>query len=184
MAFHDEIRIGKQQYAGCADSHAATPLIATLALLTFEFFPRLFSGPLISAVGKPEFNLVGIALQIIIVVIGMLLLGRMSFYGAAAIWVLRAVLTTPVEMWMLKRATGLNVRAQIRGLPLLLLCTVGMGLAVLAVGRVGADWQPLAKLSAMVAVGAMSYPLLLWFTNRSLLRRLFAFAGEIRRSSI
>ena len=30
----------------------------------------------------------------------------------------------------------------------------------------------------------MSYLLLLWFTNRSLLQRLLAFAGEIRRSSI
>lgn len=161
----------------------AVPLVMVMALLTFEFFPRLFTGPLINAVGKPGFNIVGISLQLLIVVLGMLVLGRDSYYWATFFWIARALLTTPVEMFMFRRATGLSLRSQVQGLPLLLLCTLGMGVAVLAVGRLGEAWQPVAKLSAMVAVGAFSYPILLWLADRVLFQRILAFLGEVRRPS-
>lgn len=159
----------------------AVPIVATLAVLTVHFFARMYSAPMMNAAGRPSFPIYALAIQVVFVVIGMLLIGRESYFWATAIWVARLVVSTPVEMIMLKRATGLGLREQMRGLPVLLVCTLGMALAALAVKYgLAADWPILARLVLMSAVGALVYLALLWLADRTLVRRIFGFIGEVR----
>jgi len=159
----------------------AVPIVATLAVLTVHFFARMYSAPMMNAAGMPAYPIYGLAVQVVFVVVGMLLIGRESYFWATAIWVARIFVSTPVEMFMLKRATGLSLREQIRGLPLLLLCTLGMAFAVLAVKfELAAHWPTLARFVLMCVVGALTYPALLWLVDRHLVRRIVAFIGTAR----
>jgi len=159
----------------------AVPIVAALAVLTVHFFARMYSAPMMNAAGRPAYPIYGLAIQVVFVVLGMLLIGRESYFWATVIWVTRILVSTPVEMFMLERATGLKLREQVRGLPMLLLCTLGMALAVLAVKyELAAHWPMLERLVLMCLVGAVTYPVLLWFGNKSLVRRIVDFVGAAR----
>lgn len=164
---------------------AAIPILATVAVLTVVFFARAYSASMMSAAGRPSFPISFLAVEVAFIVAGMWLIGRESYIWACVIWASRILLSTPVDMLMLKRATGLSMHDQIRGLPMLLLCAIGMALAVLAVkyGLVP-GWPLAAKLSLMVVVGALVYPALLWIADRGLVRRIVAFTGEVRRKRV
>jgi len=160
----------------------AIPILATVAVLTAVFFARAYSASMMSAAGRPSFPILFLAVELSFIVIGMLLLGRESYLWACVIWSTRILLSTPVDMLLLKRATGLSMHDQIRGLPLLLLSSLGMALAVLAVKYwLVPSWPVPARLSLMVTVGALTYPALLWISDPNLVRRIVAFAGEVRR---
>lgn len=160
----------------------AIPILATVAVLTVEFFARAYSASMMNAAGRPSFPSLSLGIQVAFIVAGMLLIGRESYFWACVVWATRIVISTPVDMLMLKRATGLNLHDQIRGLPVLLLCTMGMALAVLAVKYwLAPAWPVPARLSLMVGVGALVYPALLWLADPALVRRIVAFTGEVRR---
>lgn len=160
----------------------AVPIVTTLAVLTVHFFARMYSAPMMNAAGRPSFPIYAMVLQVVFVVFGMLFIGRASFHWAIVIWVARLAVSIPVDMVMLKRATRLGLRDQIRGLPVLLLCTAGMSLAVLAVKYwLALAWPISARLTLMVGVGALVYPVLLWLIDPALVRRVLVLTGEIWR---
>lgn len=164
---------------------AAIPILATVAVLTVGFFARAYSASMMSAAGRPSFPILFLGVELAFIVAGMLLIGRESYIWACVIWAARILLSTPVDMLMLKRATGLNIHDQIRGLPVLLLCTMGMALAVLVAKYwVAPGWPIPARLALMVVVGALVYPALLWIADRDLVRRIVAFTGEVRRKRV
>ena len=164
---------------------AAIPILATVAVLTVVFFARAYSASMMSAAGRPSFPISFLAVEVAFIVAGMWLIGRESYIWACVIWASRILLSTPVDMLMLKRATGLSMHDQLRGLPVLLLCAIGMALAVLAVKYgLSPGWSLAAKLSLMVVVGALVYPALLWIADRGLVRRIVAFTGEVRRKRV
>jgi putative polysaccharide biosynthesis protein len=97
---------------------------------------------------------------------------------AAAAWVLRAVLAWPVDAWMLRRASGLDVRAQTRGLFSLALVAAAMAGVVLALGAALPPSLPgPLRLAVLVASGAAVYPALLVLVRRDVARRLLSLVG-------
>jgi O-antigen/teichoic acid export membrane protein len=159
----------------------ASPIFALMALLTFQYFSRMFAMPVMNAVGRPSMPLVGITLQLAFVVIGMLLFGRASLWWAAVAWAGRVMVSTPVDMFILRRATGLRLVDQWRGVPGLLLCALGMGATVLGLQHMLSAWPAAQRLPAMIATGMVVYPALLWVVDRALMRRVGRFVGDVVR---
>ncbi|MGC3965750.1 MAG: lipopolysaccharide biosynthesis protein [Rhodocyclaceae bacterium] len=159
----------------------AAPLFAAMALLTYQYFSRMFAMPLMNAAGRPSMPLIGISLQLIFVVAAMWLFGRESLWWAAVAWAGRLLVSTPVDMFILRRTTGLGLADQWRGVPRLLVCAVGMGAMVLGVQHMLAAWPATHRLPVMIAVGALAYPALLWLLDRDLMRRVARFMGEVVR---
>ena len=161
------------------------PIIATVSTLTLVFFARAYSSPMMSAAGRPSYPFPFLIIEVAFIVIGMLLIGRESYAWACAVWAARILLSVPIDVYMLKRATGLNVRDQTRGLPVLILCTLGMSMAVLAIKLWLVPNLPVAaRLFFMVGVGVLVFPALLWLTDPTMVRRIVAFTGDIRRKRI
>jgi O-antigen/teichoic acid export membrane protein len=160
----------------------ATPYFALIALLTLETFSRMFASTLLHAVGKPAAPSLELAAQVSYVVVGMLLVGDRSLPLAMTVWATRYVVSVPIDMWMLKRASGMPIGRQLRGAGTPLIAAALMGGAVLLLKT--ALLLPLApalRLPLMVLAGFVSYVAAVAVLDRSLLQQLLSFAGQTLR---
>ncbi|MBT3068509.1 oligosaccharide flippase family protein [Rhodoferax sp. U11-2br] len=158
---------------------AAAPFVSLLSVLTFQFFLRLFSVPIYNATGHPALPTAALLPQIAFVLIGMLLFGRFSLEAAAAVWASRLVLGLSIDLWLLKRVTGMRAAVQLAGAVSPALAAAGMAAIVYGtrLGLLGQlDLVP--RLAVMVSVGAIAYVGLLWLLNRSLVLELVGFARQ------
>ncbi|QNM95046.1 oligosaccharide flippase family protein [Chitinimonas koreensis] len=151
---------------------AAVPLIALLSLLTFQFFPRMFAAPAMNAVGRPAGMVWNAAIQLAMVLAGLLLPAQPTLAWAAAVWALRLLPATPVDCLALRRASGIGLAAQWRGVPQAALGAGAMAAIVYALGLALAAWPPGLRLPAMVAAGVAAYGLFLLLFRRGLLAGL------------
>ena len=156
---------------------SATPLIALMAVLTAHYFSRMFAAPLMSAVRKPHYPLPGQISQLIVITALMLAAGHTSAQMAALIWALRLLVSTPIDIWFMKKATGLSVYRQLSSVPAPLVSAIVM---------MAIEWQvqdnlpsaqsPYLALAAVVSTGLASYFIILYFVNARLCRDLWHFA--------
>ena len=154
---------------------AAAPLVALMACLTLQFFPRTFSAPMMSACGKPQYPIPAQLIQFGFVMTAVFLLPHPSLQAVAAIWAARLLLGTPVDVWMLRRATGMSAAAQFKGVLNLLLVTAAM-MAMLYFARIlWGGWPVRLRLAAMVLLAPPVYLTLLAASNKPLCRRLLQF---------
>ena len=152
----------------------SVPAISALSLMTLIVFARVYSGPAMSATGRPELQFL-VKLAELPALLVLPLVAAPTLAIAVAAWVLRAVLALPVDVAMLRRATGLSPRAQFRGLGRILLLASIMAIAVAALSRTLPGGIPEApRLVLLVASGAALYAALLYGVRPDLMRRLIA----------
>ncbi|MFM9916819.1 MAG: oligosaccharide flippase family protein [Rhizobacter sp.] len=169
---------------------AAAPFVSLLALLTFHFFPRMFVTPLLSALGRPATTMVGSLVQALFIAAALWMATDPSPALVMAVWASRLLVSTPIDMWMLKRLAGIGYLDQWRGA-----FNPALASAVAAAAMTGmrlAGWLPasvLPRLMLSVMTGAALYGLTLWLIDRALLnevRTVFAMAvsrGKSRPAS-
>lgn len=159
----------------------AIPYIVVLAFMTFTSFARMFANPLMTALGYPEYSIPSQVWQLGVTLIGMITVGMVSLDAAMAVWVLRLVIVTPIDMWRLKQRIGMRYRDQ---LPNVALTTALALLAALAAKAVGlwlvAGQPPLLRLIAMAGTGGLVYIALSLTLNRALTGGLFEMGRTFR----
>ena len=159
----------------------AIPYIVVLALLTFQSFSRMFASPLMTSLGYPQYSIPSQIIQMGLILIGMLTVGGTSTDMAMAVWVLRVLAVTPIDMWRMKRTIGLGFSAQIPNVARTLLIASLAALATKALGLwVIADWSSLPRLVAMAALGGLLYIAMSVTLNRPFTGRLFDMARTFR----
>jgi O-antigen/teichoic acid export membrane protein len=150
----------------------AYPYFALVALLTLSYITRMFSSPLMVAVGKPHYPLVSGLGQLFFLAVGLAWLGGSSLAAAMTVWTLRLVFAIPVDMLMLSRASGIGPWQQIKGALPNVALVLAMAAAVLGVKTLVNDLPQIVRLLVMVASGAVSYSLLLVTFRRALVQRV------------
>jgi O-antigen/teichoic acid export membrane protein len=150
----------------------AYPYFALVALLTLSYITRMFSSPLMVAVGKPHYPLVSGLGQLFFLAVGLAWLGGSSLAAAMTVWTLRLLVAIPVDMLMLSRASGIGPWQQIKGALPNLVLVLAMAAAVLGVKTLANDLPQIVRLLVMVASGAVSYSLLLVTFRRALVQRV------------
>jgi O-antigen/teichoic acid export membrane protein len=157
----------------------ATPYFALVAVLTLQYITRMFSAPLMAAVGKPHYSLASGVAQLLILAAGLACFGRISLTAAMMVWALRLVITMPLDMLMLSRASGISPWQQIKGALPSVPLVLAMAAVVLGVQVLASDLPQLVRLLVMVASGVVSYLLLLITFRRALVQRV---SGLVRVS--
>lgn len=160
----------------------AAPIVVALCGVAMIHLVRLYAWAAVSALGRPLYPLPGQFAEIA-VVLAWPLLGPASAAAATAAWVLRSLVAWPVDAWMLRRASGLGIKAQVRGLPSIALVAGVMAAGVVALGMA----LPLSlpgplRLAALVAFGAVAYAALLALVRRDVARRLVSMVGKAPRT--
>ena len=150
----------------------AVPAVMALSAITVLFFARVYSGPTMSAVGRPELQLWVKAAELPALLI-LPLAAAPTLALAVVAWVVRVILALPVDVGMLQRATRLGPGAQFRGLAVLSAMSAAMAVGVWLLGALLlTGFPPVARLALMISAGAAFYAILLWMFRPSLMRRL------------
>lgn len=159
----------------------AAPIVIVFALLTVVYFPKLFSGAVIVARGKPQAFIPVQVVSLGTVVLGMLIIGPETLALALAIWASRLATSLPIEIAVARRVGRLAVRDQFRGVTRPLVCATVMAGLVWTLGNVVLEAAPVpVRLAAMVAAGAVAYAALVWALDRAVARRLVGFVSMMR----
>lgn len=160
----------------------SAPIVVVFALLTVVYFPKLYSGAVVTARGKPQALTPVLLVSLGTVVVGMLVVGHQSLALALAVWVARLVTSLPVEIAIAQRVGRLGVRDQFRGTTGPFLAASGMAGLVWLLGNGALDdtlvWL---RLSLMVVSGALVYAVLVWFLDRAAVVRLAGFLSMMRQ---
>jgi O-antigen/teichoic acid export membrane protein len=155
----------------------AAPLISTLSAISFFYFARQFVPPIMVAVGRPLYPLVTYGAAFAFVVAGMLIVGYRSMDNAVWVWVAASIGPLPIEAWLLRRATGIGIGAQWRGVPRVAIAAALM-IASMALFHAYAlpNFALFGRLSLTIIIGGAVYLGGLVTLNRTLVIRLIAFA--------
>lgn len=149
------------------------------ALLALPFFARLYTGPLFRAAGHPGLPNVALAIQVGYLIIGMMIFGKFTALHAMALWASRVVVCTPIDVWLLKKATGVSPLRQFAGTLHPLIASAVMAALVVSVGQ-----GPLQGLAGIVrlllegAVGVAAYLGSMWILRRALTKEFFGFLRQ------
>lgn len=158
---------------------SAAPFVALLAVLTFQFFARLFAVPIYNAAGRPALPSIALLVQVAFVVAGMLWFGRFSLAAAATVWACRLVSGLVIDLWLLRRVTGMSAARQLSGAAWPALAAAAMAAIVFAAKLAWLSaYGPGLRLAAMAAIGAVAYSAMLWLANRGVVLELLAFARQ------
>lgn len=150
---------------------AATALTA-VSLFSIVSFARLLAPPAIKAVGKPQLliwlNLVGLAY----IGFGAVLAAPFGFDAQLAVWSGLGVVYVTASVLLLRQATGMGLRAQVKPLLRPTAAALGMTAALVAVGQTLDGASVTAALAIKLSVGAISYLFLLVLFERRFLTEL------------
>lgn len=151
----------------------AAPFVSLLALLTFHYFPRQFVTPLFGALGRPAAPLFGSLAQALFLASMLWALPQASPMWVMGVWAARLLVSTPIDMWLLRRLAGIGFVDQWRGA-----FTPALACAVMALGVTALRWLDLSALATawrlllLGAAGALVYVLALWLIDRPLLHEV------------
>jgi PST family polysaccharide transporter len=149
------------------------------AVLALQFFARLYSGPMFRAVGRAELPNVALGIQIAYLAVGMAVFGKYGAAYAMILWVSRVFVTTPIDVWLLKRATGMRVAQQFAGTLDPLIAATAMAILVIVIGRSQLQGLPLAsRLAIEIAIAVTCYLGCMLLLERALTRQLFSFLRQ------
>ena len=90
---------------------ASAPSLQVLCLIGLLYAGFYFHGPILTAVGKPQWNLFLNALQAVGNGAAFLIGVRWGILGVATAYVARAYLMAPIHFWVLRREAGLEIGA-------------------------------------------------------------------------
>jgi O-antigen/teichoic acid export membrane protein len=149
------------------------------ALMALPFFARIYTGPMFRAVGRAGLPNVALTIQVVYLSAAMLVFGRYAPVYAMAVWVSRLVVGTPIDIWLLKRATGMGVMQQFAGILHPLIAAAAMAVLVVAVGQGQLQTLPATtRLFLEGAIGIASYLCFMLLMERTLTRQFFSFVRQ------
>jgi O-antigen/teichoic acid export membrane protein/capsular polysaccharide biosynthesis protein len=168
---HDIVAVGFGQKWTQVEAY-----LSISALLALPFFARVYTGPMFRAVGRAGLPNVALTLQVAYLSIAMLVFGRYAPVYAMTVWVVRVLVTTPIDVWLLKRATGMTAMQQSAGTLQPLIAAAGMAVLVLSIGQEDLQTLPaLTRLFVEGAIGITSYVCLMLLMDRTLTKQFFSF---------
>jgi PST family polysaccharide transporter len=159
----------------------AQPYFILITLLVLPFYLRFYSSAMLNAIGRPGATVPELIGQTAFVVIGMVTFGHLSPWHALAVWALRLCVSIPIDMYMLKSASGMGYAQQWRGpLKPLLAAAAMAGVVLLAKSAYLDTLSPQLRLVPIGLLGATVYGSLIMLLDRELVLQLVSLA----RSSI
>jgi O-antigen/teichoic acid export membrane protein len=157
----------------------SSPYVTALALLVLVQAPRLLMAPMLTAVGRPRDSMIGVAAELIAMLVLLFGIGARSLPWAIAIWTGRELVAAPVMVFILRRATGIGVLAQVRGAIVPLLASAAMGATVYALRLiVPQGLGPVAHLVLLIPAGAVIFLLVAWTVGRSSVTKVVSFVSS------
>jgi len=149
------------------------------ALMALPFFARIYTGPMFRAVGRAGLPNVALTIQVLYLSAAMLVFGKYAPVYAMAVWVSRLVVGTPIDIWLLKRATGMAVMQQFAGILHPLIAAAAMAVLVVAVGQGQLQTLPaMTRLFLEGAIGIASYLCFMLLMERTLTKQFFSFVRQ------
>ena len=141
----------------------------------------MYAPSLLKSLGHPSAPTLQFLAETAFVVGAMVSFGRHSLTAAMLAWVTRFAIGLPLDLWFLRRYSGMHVVDQLRGAAAPALAGVIMAGSVAAMGGVLVSAPPVLRLVCGIVSGAVIYAAVLWIVGRSLLLRLFeVFAQALR----
>lgn len=159
---------------------AAAPYFAMVCLLVLPFFLRMYSVTLLRAVGKPAAPMLELIAQTSVSAFCMVWFGRHSVPLAMLAWASRLVVSTPIDMYIQRRVSGMSYLRQLRGSGTPFVAAVVMAAAVLAVKTyvLPASLPALVRLVPLGLLGAAVYVATVAVINRELIKQFVDFVGQ------
>ena len=163
----------------------AGQLAQIFAFMALPFTLNFFASPSLSVLGASRSLISLSTTQLVLGVILTLAALPFGLFAVAISYVGRAYLTLPMQIWLLRRASGIRPIDSLRavGPPLVASSLMGVALAVamrLLDGHL-AGWQALLLLTA---VGALFYGVALLALSGTWRNRLLSFSRLLRKSPI
>jgi O-antigen/teichoic acid export membrane protein len=150
---------------------AAAPYFAVISLLVLQYFLRLYSSRLMRAVGKPGAPMYELVAQTVTAALAMVLFGRYSVTLAMVAWSCRLIVSVPLDMWIMRRASGMSYARQLRGAGTPFVAAAVMACATLSVKEYLLDsLPPLMRVFPLAVVGIAAYTATFALVNREVLR--------------
>ena len=157
----------------------AGPYFAVVALLNLQFFLRMYTAPLLRAVGKPLVPSADVVTQVIAIAALMFWFGKQSIDYAMLAWAARLLISSPVDFWMQKRFIGMSYRRQLAGAALPLLAAAVMACVVLSLKSwLPSTLPPLLRLVPMGVLGAAVYLAVIVVFDRARFQEFLNFVGH------
>ena len=151
---------------------SAAPLVAILSAAAMIYFLRLYTLPLVSALGRPKMNLLANALWFAASIGGLVAFGRHDVTAAAIVWAAGFATTVPVNLWLIRRELGLGIAAQLGAIWAPVVAAVAMAAVLLAVKQqVLPPLSPVPMLAVLTPLGVAAFLALMAVLAP---RRLFA----------
>lgn len=161
---------------------ASVPSLQVLCLIGLLYAGFYFHGPILTALGKPQWNLFLNALQATGNCAAFLIGVRWGILGVAVAYVLRAYLMAPIHLWVLQREAALEPRVYLKQFVPAGLASTAMMLSVIAIKTATAGALPAAGVFALsVAGGGAIYLLVLLALQPGLRTQLHAFRQLLAR---
>lgn len=163
----------------------AGQLAQIFAFMAVPFTLNFFASPSLSVLGASRSLISLSTTQLVLGVILTLAALPFGLFAVAVSYVGRAYLTLPMQIWLLRRASGIRPIDSLRavGAPLVASSLMGVALAIamrLLDGRL-AGWQSLLLLTA---IGAIFYGIALIAISGSWRGRLLSLSRTLRKNSI
>jgi O-antigen/teichoic acid export membrane protein len=174
---HDIVAVGFGQMWTQVETY-----LSISALIALPFFARIYTGPMFRAVGCASLPNVALTIQVGYLIIAMLVFGKYAAVYAMAAWVSRLMVGTPIDVWMLRRATGMTPARQFAGTLHPLIAAGGMAVLVVAVGQGPLQALPgMTRLLLEGAIGMTAYVCAMLLLERTLAKEFFSF---LRQASV
>jgi len=155
----------------------SAPYVTALACLVLVQGPRLLMSPVLTAVGRPRDLLISKALELVFMVIAIFATRVPSLSWAVGIWITTSLVSFPISIGMVKRATTLGFFGQFRGVAVPLGASMVMVIAV-QITRLAlpTDLSALTRLIALVPAGALCFLGTAYLLDRELVATVLGFA--------
>lgn len=171
---HDIVTVGFGQMWTQVETY-----LSISALMALPFFARVYTGPMFRAVGRAGLPNVALTIQVAYLAIAMLVVGRYGPVYAMAVWVSRLLVGTPIDIWLLKRATGMAPTQQFAGTVQPLIAAAGMAALVVGVGQGQLQGLPaMTRLFVEGSIGITAYVCLMLLMERTLTKQFFSFLRQ------
>lgn len=154
----------------------SAPYVTMLGLLVLLQGPRLFIGPLLTAVGRPGYVLRSYAIGFAYLVGAIAITRLPSPQAVILVWSGCELLYVAAFGFHLWRGTGITLADQFRAIRTPLIAVGAMAAAVVLLRMTGVAALPLAlRLAVFCGGGAITYGLALYLTDRRLIFELRSF---------
>ncbi len=165
--------------------HLAGQVMAALALAGAASALLSFTQPALVAVGWTRFVLINNLMTFAIALATTLVLSKWGAVAVAWGYCLRAYISIPLSLILLRRATNINISLVARGLAPSFAAACSMSAILwLAQEDLLVKVTPLHRIAVMIAAGAVLYPLFLVIFGRGLVRELLREIQPIREAAM